>query len=89
MQEINLLTIKNAGERCCWRAEQGMIEELQKELKSKEEAIASLKEKIQIVEKEGMRKEREIDILRQSLRILSSSKRNRSKKGINPRGLRS
>jgi septal ring factor EnvC (AmiA/AmiB activator) len=88
MQEINILTAKFAGERCYWREEQGMIEELQKELKSKEEAIASLKEKIHIVEKEGMRKEREIDILRQSLRILNSGKRNRSKKSINPRGLR-
>lgn len=77
-----------AGERYCWRAEEGVMEELQREMKSKEETIASLKEKIQAVEKEGMRREREIDILRQSLRILSSSKRNRSKKGINPRGLR-
>ncbi|KAF3335838.1 golgin subfamily A member 6-like protein 22 [Carex littledalei] len=81
-------THQTNGERYCWRAEQGIVEELQRELKSKEEEIASLKEKIQTVEKEGMRREREIDILRQSLRILSSSKRSRSRKSINPRGLR-
>ncbi|KAJ3689421.1 hypothetical protein LUZ61_018585 [Rhynchospora tenuis] len=81
-------THQTNGERYMWRAEQGIIEELQSELKSKEEAIALLKEKIQTVEKEGMRKEREVDILRQSLRILSNSKRNRSKKCLNSKGLR-
>ncbi|KAJ3693140.1 hypothetical protein LUZ60_012235 [Juncus effusus] len=81
-------THQTNGERMCWETERGTIEGLKKNLNSKEETIESLKERIQTIESDGMRKDREIDILRQSLRILSGSKRNRTKKSLNPRGFR-
>ncbi|XP_040996257.1 E3 ubiquitin-protein ligase BRE1A-like [Juglans microcarpa x Juglans regia] len=60
-----------------WRAEEEeemMIEELQRELNAKEETIKALKARVASVEHEEYKKEREIDILRQSLRIMSSQK---------------
>ena len=51
-----------------------MIEELQRELQAKEETIKALKERLASIENEEYNKEREIDILRQSLRIMSSKK---------------
>lgn len=51
-----------------------MIEELQRELNAKEETIKELKAKVASMEHEEYKKEREIDILRQSLRIMSSKK---------------
>ena len=52
-----------------------MIEELKKEVKSKEETIEALKTRLASMEREGYEKEREMDILRQSLRILGSKKK--------------
>lgn len=51
-----------------------MIEELKKEVKSKEETIEALKTRLASMEKESYEKEREKDILRQSLKILGSKK---------------
>ncbi|XP_031501887.1 uncharacterized protein LOC116265436 [Nymphaea colorata] len=48
------------------------IEWLRGELKAKEEANAELKAKVAEVEKESARREREMDILRQSLRIMTT-----------------
>ncbi|KAG6664592.1 golgin subfamily A member 6-like protein 22 [Carya illinoinensis] len=58
-----------------WKAEEEeMIQELQRELHAKEETIRGLKARMSSMEHEEYKKEREIDILRQSLRIMSSKK---------------
>ncbi|XP_050372285.1 uncharacterized protein LOC126790174 [Argentina anserina] len=56
-----------------WRAEEEdiIVEELKVQLKVKEEIIESLNSKIASMENEQYKREREIDILRQSLRIMS------------------
>lgn len=64
-----------AGNGLYCRAEEDMIvEELKRELKAKEEIIARLNSKIASMENEQYKREREIDILRQSLRIMSCKK---------------
>lgn len=60
--------------------EEGMIEHLQKELKAKEDAIETLTSRAKAMEHEVSNRDREIDILRQSLRILSDKRRSRSGK---------
>ncbi|KAF3590710.1 hypothetical protein DY000_02022670 [Brassica cretica] len=50
------------------------VEELRNEVRVKEDTIETLKEKIALMDREKYEKEREIDILRQSLRILGSKK---------------
>ncbi|XP_073012431.1 uncharacterized protein [Typha latifolia] len=68
------------GERLCWGVEQGvLVEGLEKKLKAKEDSMESLRQQIEAMEKEGIRRDREIDILRQSHRILSNTRRNQSK----------
>ncbi|KAG6726875.1 hypothetical protein I3842_02G102400 [Carya illinoinensis] len=58
-----------------WKAEEEeMIQELQRELHAKEETIIGLNARMSSMEHEEYKKEREIDILRQSLRIMSSKK---------------
>ncbi|KAG6520597.1 hypothetical protein ZIOFF_017656 [Zingiber officinale] len=57
-----------------------MIEHLQKELKAKEAAIETLTSRAKVMEQEVSKRDREIDILRQSLRILSDKRRSRSGK---------
>lgn len=49
------------------------MQELRKEVKVREETIETLKGRMALMEKQRYEKEREIDILRQSLRILGSS----------------
>jgi hypothetical protein len=65
-----------AGNGLYWRAEEDIIivEELKREMKAKEEIIAGLNSKIASMENEQYKREREIDILRQSLRIMSCKK---------------
>ncbi|TMW87972.1 hypothetical protein EJD97_019193 [Solanum chilense] len=71
-----LIQRTNQGERLCWRKEEvELLEELHMELKAKEEVIAHLKEKIVSMEKQEVKREREIDILRQSLKIMSYNKK--------------
>lgn len=48
-----------------------LLEEMHKELKEKEEKIALLKEEIASKEQQELKREREVDILRQSLKIMS------------------
>ncbi|XP_018486586.1 uncharacterized protein LOC130494549 [Raphanus sativus] len=50
------------------------VEGLRDEVKVKENTIETLKEKIALMDREKYEKEREIDLLRQSLRILGSRK---------------
>lgn len=50
------------------------VEGLRDEVKLKENTIETLKEKIALMDREKYEKEREIDLLRQSLRILGSRK---------------
>ena len=72
-----------AGDVQYWRAEEeDTIEELQRELLAKEETIKALKEQLASIEHEEYKKEREIDILRQSLRIMSSKKPTRITKNV-------
>ena len=48
---------------------------MRQELKAKEETIALLQARLASVEKEGARRDREVDILRQSLRIVTHKKK--------------
>ncbi|XP_062108995.1 uncharacterized protein LOC133819705 [Humulus lupulus] len=58
-----------------WRAEEeDMAEELKRELQAKEETINELKSKLVSMEQEMYKRDREVDILRQSLRIMTSKK---------------
>ncbi|KAJ8539704.1 hypothetical protein K7X08_013956 [Anisodus acutangulus] len=71
-----LIQRTNQGERLCWRREEvELLEDLHMELKAKVEAIAYLKEKIASMEKQELKRDREIDILRQSLKIMSYNKK--------------
>ncbi|KAG5573855.1 hypothetical protein H5410_063621 [Solanum commersonii] len=71
-----LIQRTNQGERLYWRTEEvELLEELHMELKAKEEVIAYLKEKIASMENQEVKREREIDILRQSLKIMSYNKK--------------
>ncbi|XP_010550852.1 PREDICTED: uncharacterized protein LOC104821627 [Tarenaya hassleriana] len=63
------------GEGLQWRPdEEGVktIEELRQELEVKEETIGGLKERVALMEKQQYGNQREIDLLRQSSRIISS-----------------
>lgn len=73
--QSNFSALLSAGDAQYWRSEEeDMIEELQKEVVAKEETIKALKAQLASIEHEDYKKEREIDILRQSLRIMSSKK---------------
>lgn len=56
-----------------WRAEEEdiILEELQQELRSKEEKIENLNTRLASMEQDNSKMEREIDILRQSLKIMT------------------
>lgn len=67
----NLIHRTNQG-GLCWKTQQvELLEVLHKELKEKEEKIALLKEEIASKEQQELKREREVDILRQSLKIMS------------------
>lgn len=51
--------------------EEEMIEEMKRELNAKEAAMEALKARLASMEQEEYRRAREVDILRQSLRIVS------------------
>lgn len=55
-----------------WEAEDDVMERLQRELKAKEETVEALRAQISAMENVGAKREREVDILRQSLRIMSN-----------------
>ncbi|KAJ7979749.1 golgin subfamily A member 6-like protein 6 [Quillaja saponaria] len=64
------------GEGLYWRAEEADtdMEKLKKELQEKEEIVKALQNQLASMEQEKNKKEREFDILRQSLRIMSNKK---------------
>ncbi|XVF65002.1 hypothetical protein PTKIN_Ptkin09bG0211700 [Pterospermum kingtungense] len=73
--ELDDLIQRTHGDALYWKAEEEeMIEELKKEVKSKEETIKALKTRLASMEREGYEREREMDILKQSLRILGTNK---------------
>lgn len=70
----NLIQKTQQGTLYLWRAEEEeLMEELQMELKAKDETIQVLKAQIASMEDEEYKKKREMDILRQSWRIMSSN----------------
>ncbi|KAL2325963.1 hypothetical protein Fmac_025021 [Flemingia macrophylla] len=64
------------GDGLYWKAEENDIqmENLRRELQEKEETIKALKSQSLSMEKEKYKKEREFDLLRQSLRIMNGKK---------------
>lgn len=68
---------KLIAERSFMGAEQGTIEQLQGELKAKEDAMETLRSRVEAMEQEASKRDREMDILKQSLRILSNDRTSR------------
>ncbi|KAL3506295.1 hypothetical protein ACH5RR_031677 [Cinchona calisaya] len=67
----DLIQRTNQGEGLCWKAEaEDMLEELQKELINKGKTIELLEALIASMKQEESKRESEVDILRQSLRIM-------------------
>lgn len=63
------------GERLWLRAEEGEeIEALKAQLNAKEQSVAALQMQIATMAKEGAKREREVDMIKQSLRILGHAK---------------
>ncbi|KAL0368536.1 UNVERIFIED_CONTAM: hypothetical protein Scaly_1072500 [Sesamum calycinum] len=63
----------------CWKTEEEeMLLELNKELQAKEERIELLQAKLASMEDQEFKREREVDILRQSLRIMSHKREQQS-----------
>ncbi|ESR33662.1 Golgin family A protein [Citrus sinensis] len=74
--ELDELIQRTHGNGLYWRAEdENMIQELKRELRDKEQNIEALKAQLGSVETEVYRKQRDIDILRQSFRIMSHKKK--------------
>ncbi|KAF8402012.1 hypothetical protein HHK36_012963 [Tetracentron sinense] len=72
----DLILRTHRGERVYWGVEEeDMMEGLQRELKTKEETIKILKARLIDMEQNEANRKREVDILRQSLRIMSNAKR--------------
>nr|XP_043613680.1 golgin subfamily A member 6-like protein 22 [Erigeron canadensis] len=72
----NLINRTPQGETGSWREDgEYLIDELRREVKAKEETIELLQAHIASIEQEQSRREREVDILRQSLRIMSHKKK--------------
>ncbi|KAL7597297.1 hypothetical protein Lser_V15G29647 [Lactuca serriola] len=72
----NLINTTHQGKTTSWREDDDyVIHELQKELRAKEETIELLQAHIASIEQEESRRERELDILRQSLRIMNHRKK--------------
>ncbi|KAK7279160.1 hypothetical protein RJT34_24206 [Clitoria ternatea] len=72
------------GDGLYWKAEENDIqmENLKRELLEKEEAIKALKAQLLSMEKEKYKKEREFDLLRQSLRIMNGKKNSTTKEKL-------
>ncbi|KAK6929669.1 hypothetical protein RJ641_003763 [Dillenia turbinata] len=74
----NLIQRTHQGENF-WRSDEESIitKELQKEVKEKRETIEALRKQLAVAQQEKSRSERELDILRQSLRITGNKKKPR------------
>ncbi|CAA3010542.1 Hypothetical predicted protein [Olea europaea subsp. europaea] len=74
--ELDDLIQRAHQERLCWKSnEEEILLELKEELKLKEERGALLQAKLDSMKQQECKREREIDILRQSLRIMSHRKK--------------
>ncbi|KAJ0093292.1 hypothetical protein Patl1_25768 [Pistacia atlantica] len=74
--ELDDLVQRTHGDGLYWKAEEeDMIKELRRELKEKQENTEALKAQLASAEREVHKREREIDILRQSFRIMSCNKK--------------
>ncbi|CAE6198723.1 unnamed protein product [Arabidopsis arenosa] len=71
--ELDDLIHTTYGEALRQKPQEEIVQELRKEVKVRGETIETLKGRIALMEKQQNGKEREIDLLRQSLRILGSS----------------
>lgn len=70
-----LILFCSAEEEMNWRlGEANLINELYRELQTKEDTIEVLRDQLASKEQEKLRTEREADILKQSLRIMSHRK---------------
>ncbi|KAG8484346.1 hypothetical protein CXB51_023918 [Gossypium anomalum] len=79
--ELDDLIQRTHGDAINWKTEEEeMIEDMKKELKRKEETIQSLKARLASMEKAGYEMKREMDILKQSFKILGSNYATISKK---------
>ncbi|KAH7573136.1 hypothetical protein ACOSP7_006585 [Xanthoceras sorbifolium] len=77
----NLIQTTHNGDGVYWRSaeEEEMIKELRMEVKDKEQSIEALKAQLASTEQEVYRRERDIDIVRQSLKIMSCNKKKPSR----------
>lgn len=73
----DLIQRANPGTGLCWNGEgeEALLEELQKELTAKEETIKRLEGQLSLMKQQEAKREREVDILRQSLRIMCYNKK--------------
>ncbi|KAL3507442.1 hypothetical protein ACH5RR_032824 [Cinchona calisaya] len=72
----DLIQRTNQGEGLCWRAEaEAMLEELQRELMAKEKTTELLQAQIASMKQEESKWKREVDTLRQCLRIACHNKK--------------
>ncbi|KAJ6980677.1 hypothetical protein NC653_024120 [Populus alba x Populus x berolinensis] len=73
-ERIRVMEDRSVGEEkemdCTGEAEEEMIEELKMEVRAKEGCIKELKARLVFVENEEYSRAREVDILRQSLKIM-------------------
>ncbi|XP_068667030.1 uncharacterized protein [Aristolochia californica] len=73
--ELDDLILKTRHGERLWRGrEKDLINGLRRQLKAKEEMAEDLRDRIGDMVNEAARRDREVDILRQSLRIISNSK---------------
>lgn len=77
-----ILRTNEGGHFFCGSEQGAMMERLKRELKAKEETVETLRAKVTAMERDVERREREIDIVRQSLKILSNTRRNRGKGSV-------
>ncbi|XXG90696.1 hypothetical protein AAC387_Pa12g2401 [Persea americana] len=83
----NLILRTCQGERLWWGAEEDVMEGLQRELSTKEEIIQELRAQIKAMEAAGANREKEVDMLRQSLRIVSNPKSSHAEKNFSKAAL--
>ena len=66
----------STGGEFYWKAEEGdFMEDIRNELKTKDETIEVLRAQLTSMEQQECRRNREVDILRQSLKIMSTKKK--------------
>ncbi|XAR48899.1 hypothetical protein NMG60_11031881 [Bertholletia excelsa] len=72
----DLIQRTRQGEKLFWRGEEeAMVEDLKREVKAKEEIIEILQGRIASMEHEEYKRKREMDLMKQSLRIMTHKKK--------------